>query len=114
MFYLDVLLQSGCSIDRPNPQQECAVFVVTGSVKIGENTHQNGDLVLLDNEQYIQTKDGARLMLLGGERWPEVPHIYWNFVSFSRERLEQAKADWQAQRFPAIAGDNREYIPLPD
>ncbi len=55
---------------------------------------------------------GARLMLLGGEPLPEKRNIYWNFVSSSADRIEQAKADWQAQRFAPVPEES-EFIPLP-
>jgi redox-sensitive bicupin YhaK (pirin superfamily) len=52
-------------------------------------------------------------MLLGGEPMDGPRHIWWNFVSSSKERIEQAKADWQAGRFTPVPGD-AEFIPLPD
>jgi redox-sensitive bicupin YhaK (pirin superfamily) len=54
----------------------------------------------------------AHLMLVGGEPFAEPRHIYWNFVSSSKDRIEQAKDDWRHARFPAIAGET-EFIPLP-
>jgi redox-sensitive bicupin YhaK (pirin superfamily) len=57
--------------------------------------------------------DGARLLLLGGAVMDGPRHIFWNFVSSSRERIEQAKADWKAKRFGKVAGDEAEFIPLP-
>jgi len=55
----------------------------------------------------------ARVMLLGGERFPTPRFIEWNFVASSRERIEQAKARWVAQEFPKVPGDE-EFIPLPN
>jgi redox-sensitive bicupin YhaK (pirin superfamily) len=52
-------------------------------------------------------------MLLGGEPLDGPRYVWWNFVSSSRERIEQAKADWSAQRLGAVPGEN-EFIPLPD
>jgi redox-sensitive bicupin YhaK (pirin superfamily) len=57
---------------------------------------------------------GARLLLLGGATMDGPRHIFWNFVSSSRERIEQAKADWQAGRFAKVPGDETEFIPLPE
>ena len=51
-------------------------------------------------------------MLVGGEPFAEPRHIYWNFVSSSKDRIEQAKDDWRRGRFPEIAGET-EFIPLP-
>jgi hypothetical protein len=55
----------------------------------------------------------ARAMLLGGAPLGEKRHIWWNFVSSSLERIERAKADWRAQRFPAVPGET-DFIPLPE
>ena len=57
---------------------------------------------------------GARVLLLGGAAMDGPRHLFWNFVSSSRERIEQAKADWQAGRFGKVPGDEREFIPLPE
>jgi hypothetical protein len=58
--------------------------------------------------------EGARLLLLGGAVMDGPRFIFWNFVSSSRERIEQAKADWKAGRFAKVAGDEQEFIPLPE
>ena len=57
---------------------------------------------------------GARLLLLGGEAMDGPRYLFWNFVSSSRERIEQAKADWKAGRFALVPGDEQEFIPLPE
>jgi redox-sensitive bicupin YhaK (pirin superfamily) len=57
---------------------------------------------------------GARLLLLGGAAMDGPRYLFWNFVSSSRERIEQAKTDWQAGHFGKVAGDEQEFIPLPE
>jgi redox-sensitive bicupin YhaK (pirin superfamily) len=57
---------------------------------------------------------GARMMLFGGDSIPTKRHIWWNFVSSSRERIEQAKAEWRSGRFDIVPGDEEEFIPLPE
>ena len=57
---------------------------------------------------------GARLLMLGGAAMDGPRHLFWNFVSSSRERIEQAKADWKAGRFGTVPGDSKEFIPLPE
>ena len=52
-------------------------------------------------------------MLMGGGAFTTPRHVFWNFVSSSRDRIKQAKEDWQALRFPLIPGDDEEFIPLP-
>ena len=62
----------------------------------------------------LQSGTGGRVMLMGGEAFSTKRHVWWNFVSTSRERINQAKADWQAGRFPKVPGDEEEFIPLPE
>ncbi len=57
---------------------------------------------------------GGRVMLLGGEAFASERHVWWNFVSSSRERIDQAKDDWRAGNFPLVPGDSHEFIPIPD
>ena len=62
----------------------------------------------------LRSEGGGKVMLMGGEAFPTRRYVHWNFVSSSRERIEQAKEDWRAGRFPLIPGDSEEFIPLPD
>ena len=113
MFYLDILAKPEKEISRPNPDQECMVYVLDGSVTIEGTPYEAGDVIILEDEQCINSTSHCRLLMLGGEEWPEVPFIEWNFVSFDRERIEEAKDDWREQRFPKIPGDDNEFTPLP-
>jgi hypothetical protein len=61
----------------------------------------------------IKAMDPARLLLFGGEAM-DARHVWWNFVSSSTERIEQAKADWKAGRFEKVPGEETEFIPLPE
>ena len=65
-------------------------------------------------EARISAETDARAMLLGGEPFPEKRHIWWNFVSSSETRIEQAKQDWKNRRFAVVPGDEEEFIPLPE
>jgi redox-sensitive bicupin YhaK (pirin superfamily) len=56
----------------------------------------------------------ARVMLLGGAPLDGPRHLWWNFVSSSKDRIEVAKSDWRAGRFGKIPGDDQEFIPLPE
>jgi len=113
MFFLDVILTSGTEFQRPNPDQECAMYVLEGEVELADASFKEGDFVLLQADDSVSAQAYGRAVFLGGEHWPTNPHMYWNFVSFSKERIEQAKSDWEEQRFPEIPGDNQEYTPLP-
>ena len=114
MFYLDVLAKAEALIPRPNPHHECLLYVIEGNVEVNQTPYGKGDILLLDDEQEFRSLDNSRSILLGGEAWKQIPHVYWNFVSFSKERIEQAKRDWQEQRFPKIPGDSEEFASLPE
>jgi redox-sensitive bicupin YhaK (pirin superfamily) len=114
--YADVMLAHGARYQLSADHVERAVYVVSGSVEIIGQTGSfgEGELVVFKPgaEIVLRGLGGARLMLVGGEPFPEQRHIYWNFVSTSRERIEQAKQDWAQDRFVRVAGD-KEFIPLP-
>ena len=62
----------------------------------------------------LSSAGGGRLMLMGGQAFTTRRYVFWNFVSSSRDRINQAKEDWKAQRFERIPGDDKEFIPLPE
>jgi hypothetical protein len=67
------------------------------------------------DQSALRSAEGeARLLLLGGAPMDGARHLFWNFVSSSRDRIEQAKADWKSGRFGKVPGDDQEYIPLPE
>ncbi len=113
-FYVDVTLSAGGSIDVPAEYAERGLFVVDGAVQLGAHTLAPGPIIVLEPgaQVTLRADQPARVMMLGGENVGE-RHIYWNFVSSSRDRIEQAKADWTAGKFGKIPGDDKEFIPLP-
>ncbi len=123
LFYVDVHLQPGASLPAVTDYAEHSAYVVSGAVEIGGQQVKAGALaVLADAGDAVFTAgpEGAHLMLLGGDALGP-RFMEWNFVASSKERLEQAKADWRAgpQRgwtgpFTLPAGDDQEFIPLPD
>jgi redox-sensitive bicupin YhaK (pirin superfamily) len=114
-FYVDVTLAAGASIDLPTGYTERGLFVVDGAIEVGGHHLVPGPVVTFEPgaEVALRASQSTRVMLLGGEHVGE-RHIWWNFVSSSRDRIEQAKADWTAGRFGKIPGDEVEFIPLPD
>ncbi|MCK0511558.1 pirin family protein [Aromatoleum buckelii] len=115
LFYADVTLAPPARLQVPIEHVERAAYIVAGSVVIDGVTHSAGQLLVLRRgaKVVITALSATRLMLLGGEP-PDGPrHVWWNFVSSSRERIEQAKADWRAGRFAPVPGET-EFIPLPD
>lgn len=113
MFYLDVIAKQGKRFERPNSHQECAVYVVEGTIQIEGESFTHGDFVLLETETSILSVTNSRCLLYGGDAWPTIPYIDWNFVSFDKSRIEKAKQDWRERRFPDVPGDDAEFTPLP-
>lgn len=113
--YVHAELAAGASLEVDEHHAERAVYVAAGSFELGPAQYQEGTLVVLPPGRVeLGSRSGAKLMLLGGAPLDGERHIYWNFVSSSRERLEQAKADWREGRFGKVVGDEQEFIPLPD
>jgi redox-sensitive bicupin YhaK (pirin superfamily) len=116
MFYAAATLQPGARLPLPPLHEERAVYVAEGAARVAGERFEPGSLLLLrPGDTLVLEADGApaRLLLLGGEPMDGPRHIFWNFVSSDRERLEQAKADWRAGRFARVP-DEHEFIPLPD
>lgn len=112
MFFIDVVASKGSVISTPNPEQETAIFPICGKVSVNGKTYGVSEFVLLEAvDSEITLVEDGRFIMLGGDKFEQVPHIHWNFVSFSKERLEQAKDDWRNGKFPTIPGDDKEYIP---
>jgi len=114
-FYADAALEAGARIPLPADHEERAVYLVQGKIDIAGDIFEPGQLLVFrpGDEITITALEPARLMLLGGEPMDGPRHVWWNFVSSSLERIEQAKADWKAKRFGAVPDDD-EFIPLPD
>lgn len=115
MFYLDVHLDAGAMVDMTDEHRERAVYVVEGDIAVAGQTYGANEILVLaeDTDVTFTSANGARVMLLGGAPIDGERHLWWNFVSSSGERLEQAKDDWKNNRFDRIAGDD-EFIPLPE
>lgn len=114
LFYLHAELQAGARLPLPDGYQERAVFVAAGSIAVDGKRLGEGRMAVFAGSApaSIEAIEPSRVMLLGGE--PLGPrHIWWNFVSSRKERIEQAKADWLAGRIALPPMDNQEFIPLP-
>lgn len=107
-------LQAGASLALPGGYSEQGVYVVKGEIGHAGEVYRPGQLLVFDgdNSARVQASAPTTLMVVGGEPLGE-RHLFWNFVSSRRERIEQAKADWRAGRFALPADDREETIPLP-
>ncbi len=115
MFYLHCVLADGAAAELPGEYPERAAYVVSGEVEHEGNRYRAGQMLAFEARQpaALVARGPAVVMLLGGEPVGE-RFIEWNFVSSSRERIEQAKADWRAGRMTLPQRDHDEFIPLPE
>jgi redox-sensitive bicupin YhaK (pirin superfamily) len=109
-----VVLQAGARFGLPRGYPERGAYVAKGSVEVGGRVYTPGQLLVFTPglDPVLIAREPSTLMLLGGEPLGE-RFIWWNFVSSRRERIEQAKADWQAGRILLPPNDNHEFVPLP-
>ena len=114
--YADIELGAGGSIPIEAGADERAVMVVGGEAELDGVPLDPFTLYVLrpGHAARLSSASGGRVMLMGGAAFTTPRHVFWNFVSSSRDRINQAKEDWKAQRFPLIPGDDQEYIPLPE
>ena len=114
--YADIEIGAGGSIPIDAGADERAVMVVGGEAALDGGPLDLFTLYLLKpgHAARLASESGGRVMLLGGAAFSTRRHVFWNFVSSSRERINEAKEDWKAQRFPLIPGDDMEFIPLPE
>ena len=115
LFYLHVMLDPGARATLPTGYSERAAYVARGSVEVAGRIYNAGQLLVFDRnaEPILLARSASTLMLLGGEPLG-VRHIWWNFVSSRRERIEQAKADWKEGRIVLPPNDDKEFVPLPE
>jgi redox-sensitive bicupin YhaK (pirin superfamily) len=115
MFFVEATLEAGAELPWPEEHVERGVCVIDGEVRWG-------DLTVPAAQAAVQAGDAApplkaavrsRVMLFGGAPLDGERHLWWNFVSSRKERIEQAKLEWQEQRYGKVAGDEEEFIPLP-
>jgi redox-sensitive bicupin YhaK (pirin superfamily) len=115
LFYAEVKLEAGAKLPLPMEHEERAIYVLEGSIEIAGQIHAINQLLVFraGDAITITAKTNARFMMLGGEPMDGPRHIWWNFVSSSKERIEMAKEEWRRGRFDIVPGDEKEFIPLP-
>ncbi|MEM1434877.1 MAG: pirin family protein [Pseudomonadota bacterium] len=112
--YAEAQLAAGSQLEIPALSSERALYLVSGSVQVDGFALTPGEMVVLaaDAVPTVEASTAARLMVIGGAALGR-RHLWWNFVSSSPDRIEQAKRDWAEGRFDGVAGDD-EFIPLPE
>lgn len=114
MFYLDAITEAGAVVERPCGESETACYIMSGSVKVGEQTFEAGDFVILEDENSLETLQNSRYFLLGGSKLDKQPILRWNFLAYSEDKIIEAEQRWRSGQFPTIPGDDVEFIPLPE
>jgi redox-sensitive bicupin YhaK (pirin superfamily) len=115
LFYLHVVLEPSAHFGIPAGYSERGVYVVNGSITVNGNAYRQGQLLVFSKgiDPQIIAIEHSTLMMLGGEHLGN-RHIWWNFVSSRKERIEQAKEDWKQGRIVLPPGDNSAFIRLPE
>ena len=114
--FADAKLAAGSALPVDAEMEERAVYVVAGEIEIAGDRFEAGRLLILrpGDPITVNATSDARVVLVGGAAMDGPRHIWWNFVSSRKERIEQAKADWKQSRFDTVPGDESEFIPLPE
>ena len=113
--YVDLRMSENSAAQFPKGQEERAIFSAQGAIEIDGVLYPESELLVLapGRDVRVVAPHGARVLLFGGEPLDGPRHLWWNFVSSSKERIEQAKIDWLGGRFAQVPGDD-EFIPLPE
>jgi hypothetical protein len=114
--YADIALTPGATIPIDPGADERALYVSMGEASLDSMNLTPMTLYVLRPgiAATLRSDTGARVMLCGGEAFTTPRHVWWNFVSSSRDRIEQAKHDWKDGNFPKVPGDDKEFIPIPE
>jgi redox-sensitive bicupin YhaK (pirin superfamily) len=113
--YIDLHMNAEEKFNLPPIVEEQALYLAAGTIEMnGIIYDQNQMLILAPGEDItIKACRTTHLMILGGAPMDSPRYIWWNFVSSSRDQIEQAKEDWKNKRFPSVPSDENEFIPLP-
>ena len=113
--YAEAWLPARRELRLPDEPEERAMFVVAGSISCGDVRVEAPRMAVFEpgSKPVLRANSDARLMLVGGAPLDGDRHLWWNFVSSSRERIERAKRDWAEGRFAPVPGET-EFIPLPE
>ena len=112
----DVHLQAGSSLPLDADHEERAVYIIDGTIDIAGDKFEPGRLLVFKpgDKATVTAATDAHFVIVGGAPMDGPRHIWWNFVSSRKERIEQAKAEWASGHFGKVPGDEIEFIPLPE
>jgi len=115
--YVDLRLEPGKTFPFGAAHEERAAYILSGSLIVSGDEFAADQLLVFRPRDAITLQAGAEgchIMLFGGAALGSKRYIWWNFVSSSKERIEQAKEEWRTGRFDIVPGDEEEFIPLPE
>ena len=114
--FAEARLTAGTILPLGADYEERAVYVIAGEIEIAGDRHGPERLLVLKPGDRIEVKavGDAHVIVVGGAAMDGPRHIWWNFVSSRKDRIEAAKADWKSGRFDIVPGDTAEFIPLPE
>lgn len=114
-FYTQIKMNAGTTIPVPDHIEEAALYALGGTVEIGGVRYDPHQMLVLDmkNPPSVKALEDCTLMILGGAVMDGPRHIWWNFVSSRKDRIDQAKEEWETGKFLSVPNDN-EFIPLPE
>jgi redox-sensitive bicupin YhaK (pirin superfamily) len=114
--FADVHLTTGSALPLDADHEERAIYLIEGEIDISGDIFGSDKLLVFKPGDRItlRARTDTHLVVFGGEPMDGPRHIWWNFVSSRKDRIEQAKAEWTAGHFQKVPGDEIEFIPLPE
>ncbi|MCZ7860109.1 pirin family protein [Agrobacterium salinitolerans] len=115
--YVDLTLEPGVKFPFSADHEERAIYILSGSLDVAGDIFATDQLLVFrpgDDITLQAGSNGCHIMIFGGAALNERRYIWWNFVSSSKERIEQAKQEWRTGRFDIVPGDEEEFVPLPE
>jgi redox-sensitive bicupin YhaK (pirin superfamily) len=114
--YVHAEIEDGAELPLTDEHAERAAYIVQGELACEGPSYGPGSMLVFrpGARARLRARGATRVMLLGGAPLESSRHIFWNFVSSSKDRIERAKQEWKQRAFPTVPGDEVEFIPLPD
>jgi redox-sensitive bicupin YhaK (pirin superfamily) len=114
--YVHAEIEDGAELPLTDEHDERAAYVVEGELACEGSSYGPGTMLVFRGgaRAGLRARGAARVVLLGGAPLGSARHIFWNFVSSSKDRIERAKQEWKQGAFPKVPGDEVEFIPLPE